>query len=164
MAEVISKRMTASLEGEFVVFLIGMRINRWWKPQRWLPVMWAMPRMLRELSLQPERGLLGYELFLGRTTMVIQYWRSMEHLLRYAHDREAEHLPAWREFNRRIGTNGDVGIWHESYAVRPGAHESIYANMPAFGLGRAGSLVEATGRRSTARGRQQSHRPEVSTE
>lgn len=37
--------MTADMEGEFVVFLIGMRINKWWKLRSWLPVFFAMPRM-----------------------------------------------------------------------------------------------------------------------
>ena len=27
----MQKRMTGRLEGDFVVFLIGMRVNRWWK-------------------------------------------------------------------------------------------------------------------------------------
>ena len=31
MAQLIRKRMTAQIEGDFVVFLIGMRINRFWK-------------------------------------------------------------------------------------------------------------------------------------
>jgi hypothetical protein len=153
MSEIIQKRMTASIDGDFAVFLIGMRVNRWWKVHQWLPMMSAMPRMLKELSQDPELGLLGHEMWFGRTTIVLQYWRSPEHLLRYAHAREAAHLPAWREFNRRVGTGGDVGVWHETYLVRPGAHESIYVNMPAFGLGRAGALVEATGHRQGARGR-----------
>ena len=36
MAGIISKRVTAKIEGDFVVFLIGMRINRFWKPWKWL--------------------------------------------------------------------------------------------------------------------------------
>ena len=31
MANVIPTRMTAEIEGDFVVFLIGMRINKPWK-------------------------------------------------------------------------------------------------------------------------------------
>jgi hypothetical protein len=31
VAPVIPKRVTAEIEGDFVVFLIGMRINRFWK-------------------------------------------------------------------------------------------------------------------------------------
>ena len=52
MARVIDKRVTAEIEGDFVVFLIGMRINKLWKVRTWLPVFVAMPRMLRELERQ----------------------------------------------------------------------------------------------------------------
>lgn len=52
-----------------------------------------------------------------------------------------------------VGTNGDVGIWHETYTIGAGAYESVYVNMPAFGLGAAGALVPATGARATSRGR-----------
>ena len=38
MASTIDKRVTGRMDGEFVVFLIGMRINRWWKFWRWLRV------------------------------------------------------------------------------------------------------------------------------
>lgn len=153
MASTIQKRMTARIDGEFVVFLIGMRINRWWKPHRWLPVAMAMPRMIRELERRPELGFLGAEQWLGRTSIVLQYWRSHEQLLEYAKSRTSHHLPAWRDFNRVIGTNGDVGIWHETYRVRPGDYESLYANMPPFGAGRVGQLVEARGAYGTAAGR-----------
>jgi len=74
-------------------------------------------------------------------------------LLAYASDRTAEHYPAWREFNRKIGTSGDVGIWHETYAVPRGNFESVYVNMPAFGLGKVGRLEPAVGHRARARTR-----------
>ena len=142
---IVKQRMTGKMEGEFVVFLIGMRINRWWKPWRWLRVALAMPRMIRELGAHPELGLLGAEQWLGRTTIMVQYWRSMEQLMAYARQRTAEHLPAWRMFNRLVGTNGDVGIWHETYRVRAGDYENVYVNMMPFGLGKAGELVAAGG-------------------
>ena len=50
MKKVIDKRMTAEVDGEFVVFLIGMRINKPWKVHKWLPVFLAMPKMLKESS------------------------------------------------------------------------------------------------------------------
>jgi GH15 family glucan-1,4-alpha-glucosidase len=149
----MNKRMTARVDGEIVVFLIGMRINRWWKIHRWLRVALAMPRMLRELQAKPELGLLGYEQWPGRTILVLQYWRSMDALLSYAKNRDAEHLPAWRSFNKLVGTNGDVGIWHETYRVRRGDYENIYVNMPVFGLGKAGQLLEAEGKREHAKDR-----------
>lgn len=138
-------RMTARLDGDFVVFLIGMRINRPLLVHKWLPVASAMARMLPELYQRPELGLLSHELWFSRTIVLIQYWRSLEQLQAYARNRDAAHLPAWRRFNGAIGRDGTVGIWHETYLAQPGSHENIYVNMPAFGLGRAGELVEARG-------------------
>lgn len=155
----IDRRMTVEDDGEVVVFLIGMRVNRWWKVHRWMPVAAAMPRMLRELEASPELGFLGGEQWLGRTTILVSYWRSTEHLVAYAKQRDAAHLPAWRAFNQRVGTNGDVGIWHETFRVPAGHHESVYVNMPRFGLGRVRPTVEAVGRRAAAQDRLRAGRP-----
>lgn len=144
-------RQAGEIEGDFVVFLIGMRVNTWWKVAAWLPVVLAMPRMLRELDRHPELGLLGGR-FAGTT--LIQYWRSTDHLNAYAQSRQHAHLPAWRAFNRNARkADGAVGVWHETYRVAAGQYETVYVNMPAFGLGKAGRLVEASGRRETAAGR-----------
>ena len=144
-------RVTAELEGDFVVFMIGMRVNQPWRVSAWLPVFLAMPRLLAELAKHPELGLLGGR-FAGTT--LIQFWRSSEHLNAYAQSRQHQHLPAWRAFNQNARKSGGaVGIWHETYRVAAGEYETVYVNMPAFGLGQAGQLVEATGRRSTAAGR-----------
>lgn len=156
MANILQDRMTAKIEGDFVVFLIGMRVNKLWKPWKWVPVAKAMPRMLIELSQQPELGLLHARTHFGlRNILVVQYWRSFEHLHAYAVNREAEHLPAWKKFNQSVGQNGDVGIWHETYLVPSGAYESVYGNMPAYGLGLAGELIPAKGSRQSAKGRLQ---------
>ena len=151
MGQVYPQRLAAQLDGEFVVFLIGMRINKPWKIHKWLPVFLGMPRMLRELSARPECGLLGYTLF---PFFVVQYWRSYEHLERYARSKDHTHWPAWLAFNRRVGASrGDVGIWHETYCIAPGRYEAIYSGMPAYGLGKAGRLVPAAGHRENSRGR-----------
>ncbi len=134
-------RHFAQMNGEFVVFLIGMRVNRIWACHRWFPVAIAMPRMLAELRRKPELGMLGGEMWGGRTTLMVQYWRSVEDLLAYAKNRDAEHLPAWRAFNRAVGNSMDVGIWHETYIAGPGRYENIYTNMPPFGLGKVGTVV-----------------------
>ncbi|MEO6146809.1 MAG: DUF4188 domain-containing protein [Sulfuriferula sp.] len=147
------ERLTATLEDDFVVFLIGMRINNPFKIHKWLPVASAMPRMLKELYQQPELGFIHAEMWFSRTIIQVQYWRSMEQLLAYARNKEAQHLPAWQSFNRAIGTDGTVGIWHETYVVSPGTYENIYVNMPLFGLGRAGSVQAASAGRQSAAGR-----------
>jgi hypothetical protein len=143
-------RFTGHLEGDFAVFLIGMRINKLWKVHKWLPVARAMPRMIKELESMPDAGLLACEMWFGRTTIMLQYWRSTEQLLAYAKNRNASHLPAWKAFNLAIGTSGDVGVWHETYAVSPGRFENVYVNMPPFGLGKAGTLLPASGIRKNA--------------
>ena len=153
MSKVMAQRMTAQADGEFVVFLIGMRINRAWKLHKWMPVAAAMPRMLTELSEHREMGCLGFESWFGNPTILVQYWRSFEDLERYAKNPDAQHRPAWAAFNRAVASNGDVGIWHEAYRVRPGDYECFYGNMPPFGLAAATRAVPATGRRETAAGR-----------
>jgi hypothetical protein len=51
------KRYSAALDGDFVVFLIGMQIRKPWAVHTWLPVFVATRQMLRELT--PADGLLG---------------------------------------------------------------------------------------------------------
>ncbi len=146
MNEIYHARMKANVQEDMVVFLIGMRATRWWKLHKWLPTAMAMPKMIRELEARPELGFLGAEAWFGRTTIMLQYWRSRAALYEYALSRDSEHLPAWQKFNRRIGTNGDVGIWHETYDVPKSGIDSVYVNMPAFGLGRFTPLVAAHGK------------------
>ena len=154
MARINKERVTAHIEGDFVVFLIGMRINAFWKVHKWVPVFLAMPGMLRELSAHEDLGLLGFRgRWGGRNFEVIQYWRSFEKLHAYARNRNARHFPAWARFNRTIADNGSVGIWHETYLVKEGRYEAVYRNMPPYGLAAASAAVPATGRRKTAAGR-----------
>ena len=151
MRKVRPERLTAQVDGPFVVFLIGLRVNKPWKVRTWWPAFAAMPRMIKELENSRDTGFLGAEVSLG---LVVQYWRSFEDLERYANSREHQHWPAWRAFNQRArNSRGDVGIWHETYRVEAGAYEAIYSGMPPRGLGRVGRLVPATGRRESARSR-----------
>jgi len=155
MPEIIPARMTSEFEGDFVVFLIGMRVNKPWKLHKWIPVFLAMPRMLRELQRKPECGFLGS---ISAGLLVVQYWRSFEHLEAYARSHDHEHWPAWVAFNRRTANSrGDVGIWHETYQVRAGEYECIYSGMPPIGLGRLGKLVPVSGHQESARGRIAQH-------
>jgi Domain of unknown function (DUF4188) len=154
VASVVKARMTADVSGDFVVFLIGMRVNKPWKLHKWIPVAQAMGPMLRTLSRQKDLGLLGFHTWIGpRGPMVVQYWRSVEQLERFARDASLPHHPAWRAFNRRIGTDGDVGIWHETFLVSAGKYETLYGNMPRFGLAVAGEHlpVAAKGERAAER-------------
>ncbi|MFI9820326.1 DUF4188 domain-containing protein [Streptomyces sp. NPDC052013] len=153
-----AERTTAAAEGDVVVLLIGMRINHFWAVHHWLPVLLAMPRMLRELRRQPERGLLGHVLLTAspRTYYVVQYWESEEKLYAYAHAADTFHHTAWAIINRkeRKGkVRGHVGLWHEAYIVPEGSYESIYADMPAFGLAAAHGQIPLERRGMRARDR-----------
>jgi hypothetical protein len=152
MTEILPRRVTGRIDGDFVVFLIGMRINKPWKLHKWVPVARAMPKMLRELEAAPsEFGFLGHT---GLSRIIVQYWRSFDHLENYAKRRDASHWPAWTDFNRRMkDARGDVGIWHETYRIHAGDYEAIYSGMPPFGLGQAGTVSNITATEEAARQR-----------
>ena len=139
----------------FVVFLIGARVNRLGAVRSWLPVVSAMPKMLAELQREPDLGLLGVtNCIQGRGALAVQYCRDLESLLAYAQAGEHQHRPAWREFNRRVrDARGAVGIWHETFVVAPGAHETIYVDMPAQGLPHALGAERVDARRHSSRER-----------
>ncbi|HEX8004210.1 MAG TPA: DUF4188 domain-containing protein [Mycobacteriales bacterium] len=153
MATLHQGRFTADVEGDFVVLLIGMRFNKPWLVHRWLPVARAMFSMLKWLDAHPEAGLLGYHQYVGRTTLMVQYWRDFESLNRFARAPELPHLGPWRAFNKAVRDNGDVGIYHETYRVRAGEYEAIYGNMPVFGLAAATAHAPVAKRGQSAAGR-----------
>ncbi len=154
MAKVVPGRFTAQTDEPFVVFLIGMRINKFFAFRKWIPTAMAMGPMLRSLYQHPEKGFLGAEFYFNlRGSVLIQYWRSFEDLEKFARDKAEPHLSAWKRFNRVISSDGSVGIWHETYLVDAGKYEALYGNMPVFGLAAATKHVPAVGRRETARRR-----------
>jgi hypothetical protein len=151
MARIHPAPHTAEIDGDFVVFLIGMRPNRLWKLHKWWPVFAAMRPMIKELSAHPDKGLLAATAAWIGGPAVVQYWRSFADLERFARDAGDLHLPAWKRFNKAVGSSGDVGIWHETYQVAAGAYECIYRNMPVQGLAAAGRhLPVGSGRERAA--------------
>jgi Domain of unknown function (DUF4188) len=148
---VIEGRQTASYDGDLVVFLIGMRINSLRAVRQWLPVVRAMGPMLRELSKDPESGLLGFRtLPTWRGITLIQYWESVEKLQAFANDNGRTHRPAWLDYFRQSFKGGAAGIWHETYVVPAGSTETIYGNMPLIGLGKVAGVVPVGSRGDTA--------------
>ena len=101
--------------------------------------------MVVELRKNPALGLLrAPKTYLsGRVIMTVQYWESFDKLESYARSATNVHLPAWRAFNKSIRDNGSVGIFHETYRVTPGVAETVYGNMPIFGLAGATAPVSA---------------------
>jgi len=147
-------RFTAQTDRPFVLLLIGMRINHLLTFSKWLPIIWAMRSMMRMLFRHPEKGFLGgHTLFHRRGVTVIQYWRSFEDVEKFARSPSEPHLDVWKKFNQAIGSDGSVGIWHETYLIEPNRCESVYRNMPVHGLALATKHVPATGCRETARRR-----------
>lgn len=156
MGAVVPGRFTANTDEPFVVFLIGMRVNRFRSFRKWWAVANAMPPMIETLMKHPEKGCLGVESFFRvwpLTTILVSYWRSFEDLERFARSKDDPHLAAWSNFNKLVGSDGTVGIWHETYLVPARQYEAVYGNMPVFGLAKATEHVPAVGRRETARRR-----------
>ena len=152
---IFAGRFTADHAGPVRVFLIRMRINHVHKLGKWLPVLRAMPPMLRELHADPGSSFLGHHTLLAgpRTIVILQYWRDFDSLEAYARDRDRAHWPAWVAFNKSVGGDGTVGIFHETYLVGAGGSETFYGNMPAWGLGKVAGMFPATGSRNAARER-----------
>ncbi|WP_251553940.1 DUF4188 domain-containing protein [Neobacillus muris] len=151
--QIYTGRYTTENKEDVVVFLIGMRVNKRLALHKWLPVFNAMPGMIKELYTNKEDlGFLSMESFFGlRTTVMIQYWRSIDDLLSYA--RNEKHLKAWKNFNKKVGNNDAVGIYHETYQVKNGDYETIYGNMPLYGLGKALEHIPITEKRNAAQKR-----------
>lgn len=164
-AEIFHGRYTAEIEGDFVVFLIGARFRlRDLFRAQWLGD--AMNAMQAELFANPDSGFLGGEnfyRFFPIESILVSYWRSFDHLERYARAKDQEHYPAWIRFYKEVGLREDIGIWHETFMVRAGEYETLYGNMPQFGLAKAHSVNHSNLKdRVHARQRAgQSHEPET---
>ena len=133
-----------------------MRINRFWRFGKWLPVIRAMRPMLAELSANPDSGFLGAEYLLRgpRTVMLLQYWRDFS--------------TVWKPMRviaiGRIGRPGPpstrpsalMARWAFSMkptSFRQAGTKPSNANMPPFGLGKVAGTIPATGSRNEARSR-----------
>lgn len=156
MAKINKGRFSADTGADGkVLFLIGMRFNQLWRVWKWFPVFVAMPRMLVELQRNPSLGLVGKPrtFVSGRTVLVWQYWASFEQLEAYSRSQTAAHLPAWRSFNKKVRDNGSVGIYHETVLLSDSTVETVYGNMPTFGLAAVTGAVSAKLRGQTAKAR-----------
>lgn len=157
MSHIFTGRYTAQTDKPFVLFLIGMRINKLWQVNKWWSVAKEMPPMLRTLAEHPEKGMLGGYMSLSWPTIVqVQYWRSFEDLEHFARNPDDPHAAAWQRFYKQVGKDDAVGIWHETYTINPGQFECIYANMPQFGLGSVFEHRPVAARQTTARQRKES--------
>ncbi len=147
----IEGRQTAAYDKDLVVFLIGFRVNKLRAWRQWLPVSRAMGPMLRELSADPDSGLLGFRTFptlLRRDDdPVLGVSRETAGVRQRS---RRTHRPAWTNFFKYAYKTNTVGIWHETYVVPAGHTETIYGNMPLIGLGKVAGVVPVNSRGETA--------------
>ncbi|MFC5972684.1 DUF4188 domain-containing protein [Halomarina salina] len=147
MARVISGRMAAETDGDFVLYINGFRLNKLRAVRRWFLAGRKIGAMFEELAADPDSGFLGYQPALQglRGGGSIQYWRSLEDLQRFAHDPNDMHVPAWKWVDESL-RNGEVGFWAEIYLVEDGNYETFYRDMPPKGLGEVTELVPIASR------------------
>jgi hypothetical protein len=155
MAKVSPGRFTAHIEGPFVVFRLGIRINSSLLLWKWFPTLRALVPILRILLLSDAPGLLGtFSIFyLSSGRGIIQYWRSLEELEQFVLSQESPYREFWRRYHQSPGSDGSVGVWYEMFLVESKRYEVVYDNMPVSGLAAASEHVPAVGRRETARRR-----------
>ncbi len=153
-------RWTTGAGDRAVAFLIGFRINRWRAVRYWMPVLLAMPGMIRELTADPDSGFLGARNHVGpRGATMIQYWRSVEDLHRFANDPDRSHRKAWLEFyGRAAASRGAVGVWHETFDAVNGGVETIYSDMPRTGFATARGITHERVADRSATARERLHR------
>ena len=143
MPPVITERMAAEIDGEYVIYINGMRLNKLRALPKYLRAGFKAAKIFKRLEADPDSGFLGYlPAFMSlRGGAAIQYWRSLEDIKRFAQDPDDLHVPDWQWYNEAVGDNGELGFWAELYVVKDGSFETFYRNMPPIGLGEHGSLV-----------------------
>lgn len=164
-ADIRKGSMTDTMEGEFCVFILGARSNMAMKLDLGFKTVGdRFDAIMKELERLPaDCGYLGGDHYIttnvqrGSNITAITYWRSYEHLMRYTHDRNLAHVAAMKAVVDTVYKSPQIGIWHETYVIKPGQHESIYMNCPPIGLGAAAGLAPATGPLKMASGRMRKH-------
>jgi len=155
----ITKPYTASIEGDFCVFLVGAKLNARFPSSdfKWLGE--AFESMVTELESDPERfGYLGGDYFMSHNPytngqMLVSYWRSQEHVNAWAKDRMNKHFAPMIKSSKHIRDSSEYGFYHESFKVHAGEYDCVYLNMPRTLFGKVGEIHEAKGKLRTAAGR-----------
>ena len=155
---VIPGRHHAELDGEVIVFPIGMKINRWWAIHRWFRPVVSTVRLWRHVQfVRPDGYLFGYLFFYSRGVGMVQYWRDFEALEAFAQDRGQPHLAAWRQLVSQTSHDQTFGYWHETYVVDASNSETIYGSMAPFGLAAAAGYATVGAKSENARSRLADH-------
>ena len=134
--------MVGDIEGDIVVYISGMRLNKLRAIPQWIAAGRTLAKMFDRLEADPDSGFLGYQpAFMGiRTGAAIRYWRSLEDLKRFVRDQNDLHVPTWKWYNETVDIDGGVRFWAELYVVESGRYETFYRNIDPTGLGAVGGL------------------------
>ena len=116
MAKVNNQRMTVEIEGDFVVFLIGMRINKPWKIHKWLPVFAGDAADAARSWRKAGVGVSRLSAVSRRDRAVLAVVRAPRSATRAIATR-CTGRRGWRSTRSVRRGAGDVGIWHETYRV-----------------------------------------------
>jgi hypothetical protein len=136
--QIYNGKYTSKPENPFVVFIFGMRINSILYFWLWLPFLFRLIRMVKRLRQYRDSGMMNAHIFLsGKGLGVMQYWESFDKLENFALDNNDMHMPNNKKYKKSVGKSGLVGIWHETYLVEQDKFETMYYNMPKWGLARA---------------------------
>lgn len=134
----------------------------------------AFAKMYDDLEKTPQaNGFLGANFNMDQgnhhtksSTVVIFYFKSMDHIHRWAHG--PVHREGWDWYNKHTKQYPHIGVWHEGYEAPAGKWESVYINQGATGFGTTkhwytdesgqerwtSPLIDASrGRLNTAKGR-----------
>ena len=131
-------KYTSKPEESFVLFIFGMKINNPFFFWLWLPFNFIFLKMVRRLRKYKDAGMLNAHLFwFWGGVGVIQYWKSFDHLEKFARDKADMHMPNEKRYKKYIGKSGILGVWHETYLVDQDKFETMYFNMPMWGLSKA---------------------------
>jgi hypothetical protein len=140
------ERLAAEMDGEFVVYVNGMRLNRLRAVHKYILAGRKLAAMFDGLEADPDSGFLGYEPAIRglRSGAAIQYWRSLEDLRAFARDSDDLHVPAWKWVNESV-RRGEIGFWAELYVIEDGSYETFYRDVAPIGPGRVADLVPMEG-------------------
>jgi hypothetical protein len=66
------EKMTATIDGDFVLFLIGMRFNQPWKVHQWLPVVRSMGRMQKH-HMNPAEAVQAHQDLQAKRSVAVHW-------------------------------------------------------------------------------------------
>lgn len=141
------KTVDLSSYPDLVVIYLGMRA---YSPKGVSTLIGFGSKIRKSVEARPDGLLLHENLMVSLVpphAAMRQYWRDFDSLERWA--RSEPHKQWWQGFLR---DRGGTGFWHETY-FRGGQIESVYIDMPRFGLAKFAPVEPARGSLFSARRR-----------